>query len=448
MNNESAILVEDTNPTDTKTNRYVEGLIVLVIFFAMIVNPIDWNTSAEFDRATASVGVLTLAKLGIGALAAMIGALGLCFSSRVKRLLMSIPGALLLSFGCMFLIAGACASPQTATISRASALLYLSYLAFTVTSLSILGCRKMLATIVIGSAVYLVLTWALFILVPEQGRFMEYTSATESVIRMGGTGHPNNIAKIASTIALVALAMLIGKKGEGSAVGVRNEMGRFILISVIVLSAATMVATFSRTAILAGVFAGGVMIIDRIWGRKGVLLGIAGCAAGLALLIATTLLTSDGPFQENAVGAVTKSGDIEELTSLTGRTTIWREAVGWIAARPLTGWGMDSAASVMSREATGTHNFLLHMGFSGGVITMILAGLTLIWSVCFGLTSSHEWIRATVCYVLVSGLVEDTVIESFMASLTMMWIIALLAPAIASISDPETSSSNASSAVV
>ncbi|PHQ34960.1 O-antigen ligase family protein [Rhodopirellula bahusiensis] len=415
---------------------FITAIVFAVVMLAMFINPIEFKTSAEFDRATSNLNVLTLAKLALAAAASGLGAIAVFVSPRTRQLLGSLPGLGLLALGALFCATSLFAIESNAMISRASAMIFVGYLLFTAMALATLGPRKMLAAIVAGTSLYMLLTWGLFLLVPEMGTFEEYISATETVQRMGGTGHPNNIAKTAIAIVLVGVAMYLGRNDSLISVGLRGPWQRLILIGIMVLAAATVVATLSRTAMLAGAAAGGILLIDRLYGRGGLALGIFGIASAASLVLAISLFTGKGPFSESAVSAVTKSGDVEELTSLTGRTTIWEEAIGFIVERPLTGYGMDSAASVMSREATGTHNLLLHVTFSAGVIACLVMILMLGWSLVFGATSPHEWIRTVLTYVLVSGLVEDTIIESFPTTLTVLWMAALLAPTLAGRSQP------------
>lgn len=410
----------------------VTTIVFVLVMLAMFINPIEPKTSAEFDRATSSLNVLTLAKLALAAAATGLGGIAVLLSPRTRQLLGSLPGIGLLALAGLFCATSLFAIESNAMISRASAMIFVGYLLFTAMALATLGPRKLLAAIVAGTSLYMLVTWGLFVLVPEMGTFEEYISATETVRRMGGTGHPNNIAKTAIAIVLVGVAMYLGRTDTLISVGVRGPWQRLVLIAIMILAAATVVATLSRTAMLAGMAAGGILLIDRLYGRGGLALGIIGIASAATLVLAISLVTGEGPFSESAVSAVTKSGDVEELTSLTGRTTIWEEAISFIVKRPLTGYGMDSAASVMSREATGTHNLLLHVTFSAGVVACLVMVLMLGWSLVFGATSSYEWIRTVLTYVLVSGLVEDTIIESFPTTLTVLWMAALLAPALAS----------------
>lgn len=403
-------------------------IVAVILISAAAINPIEFKTSADFDRATASTGMQTFLKLGLGAAATGIAALALVVSPRTRQILWSVPAAGLLTMGGVFLVTSVFADISIRTISVASALLYLTYLVFLAAAMATIGVRGVVGCILAGTGLYLLFTLGLFVLAPERGRFIEYTSATSSVIRMGGTGHPNTIAKTAITAGMIAVAMMFGSSKGALAVGVRGPWLRLFLSALLLVVAFVVVGTMSRTAILAGAAAMGMLLFDRLYGRLGVTLFIGSVAAIMMGVLGISLLTGEGPFSESAVNVVTKSGDVEELTSLTGRTVIWEEAISYIVERPVTGFGLDSAASVMSKEATGTHNLLLHVSFSAGLIATTIMVALLVWSLLFGALSQHEWMRAVLVYVLVSGLVEDTILESFPTALTMLWIIALLAP--------------------
>lgn len=449
-------------PSDERPRPALPWIIGLILIGAAALNPLDFITGAsQYERATSSTAVHTLLKLALAGAATMIGAMGVLWSPRTRRLFNSPPGAALLALGIVFCITSVFAAPTVRIISIASALIYMGYLLFITTALATIGAKRVAICLVIGTAFYLFCTWGLFILVPEKGTFTEYVSATETVTRMGGTGHPNTLAKVAVATGLMGLALLTGRSNESSpamtngeieevrqrsedagdplAIATRGPWWQLFWIGVIFIATATTLATISRTAILAGAAAAGMMLINRFYGRGGIALAVSSVAGVSILVIAVSLWTGVGPFSESAVGVVTKSGDVEELTSLTGRTVIWQEAIGLIAERPLTGWGLDSAATVMSKEATGTHNLLLHVSISTGLIACwIMIGL-LGWSLLFGATSQYEWIRGLIVFILISGLVEDTILESFPTMLTLLWIVALLAPTLRDMQplDPE-----------
>ena len=398
----------------------VPALALLVLMLAAIANPIQ---PPEAERVS-GLNPLVSVKLLIAGMACAIGAWGLLNSARARRSLQSVNSLMLVGLGVVLVATSAFAYPESATIARAASLIFCCYIAFVLTALVGAGYRATTRAILCGSAIFLATTWLLFLFVPSVGVFHEYTSVGDTVPRMGGTNHPNSIAREAMVAIMLCVAML--RSGN-----LREErpLVRSMIYGVLIVGFATMVATYSRTSILAGGLALGVMLFDKLWSRFGAMLVGLGMTLALAGILALGVFSSSNA-SDSAVSAVTKSGDVEELTSFTGRTVIWAEAIELIGERPLTGWGLDSAASVMSEEAVGTHSLLLHVTFSGGVIAgLLLVGL-LIVTAYLTAASKEPLVRGVGAYTLLSGLVEDTLIESFPTMLTVLWIMVLLWPAV------------------
>ena len=392
--------------------------ILAVLFLAAVLNPIQ----PQSEERASGMNPLVLSKLAVAGAATALGCWGLLNSQRIRRALVSVPGALLASLAMVLLVTSAFAIEDSATIARASSLIFGGYIAFVLTSSATVDLHRLTLAMSIGCLFFLLVTWALFLLVPSVGVFMEYTGNADTVARMGGTNHPNAIGREAVVALMLCIAML-----RPGTLRESRPLVRVLLYFVALLALATMVPTYSRTSIMAGVLAVGAMLFDQLWNRLGAVLAGSLIVVGLvAVLVVGVLSQSDA--EDSVLSAVTKSGDAEELTSFTGRTTIWAEAIDWIRQRPWTGYGLDSAASVMSKEATGTHNLLLYITFSGGVIAgLILIGL-LILTGYHAVSSQVPLFRGVATYVLISGLVEDTLIESFPAMLTLLWILMLLSP--------------------
>lgn len=96
---------------------------------------------------------------------------------------------------------------------------------------------------------------------------------------------------------------------------------------------------------------------------------------------------------------------------------------------------IDFTAATDDERATSSAGpqTLAKLGMVAVAATLMMVLLT--WSLVFGATSHLDWIRGVVV-VLVSGLVEETILESFPLIVTMSWITALLTPSLAT---PDTS---------
>ncbi|MCC9600659.1 O-antigen ligase family protein [Stieleria sp. JC731] len=398
--------------------RIVPVAIVVVGFLAAFLNPIQ---PVSDSRVSPTNPVLLLKLLG-AASAWGIGLWGVLRSATMRQMLGRIPAITLLCLAGVFILAGIVSPSDSRTISVAAALILLGYLLFILATLSTIGFENFARVLLLGLAVYLFLAWGVFLLWPSFGQFHEYVDATTTVARMGGVSHPNAIAHEASTAILIALAFWRGNNCDDA-----NRRSFYWLCTIaIVLAAVTLLATISRTAMLATAAAAVMLFFDKLYSRLGAVLAVGIAIVGLGFVGVVGLTSTDATL-ESLAGRVTKSGDVEELTSFTGRTDIWQEAIGWISQRPLVGYGMDSAASVMSSEAVGTHNLLLHVIFSGGIVAGALMLVLLLATLVIAFSSHQPLLRGIATYVLVSGLVEDTLLPSFPCALTLLWAAILMA---------------------
>jgi exopolysaccharide production protein ExoQ len=395
--------------------------LFVLLFLAAAINPVDFKTDPSMERVTKSVKGVVLLKLAIAGAVTACGFLGLFFGPSVRDVLRTLPAFGLLILCVIYIISSFFAPAEFRIISFGSALIYCGYLSFLATVVSHLGGRLSVIAIVSGTGVYLLATWFWYITQPELGRFLEPVPGGITVSRMGGMGHPNHVARNAICVAIVALGALLVPRPRGRSFGFA-----LFLVLTIAFMIATVYMTISRTSMLAGFVAVSWMVMDRFWNRGGIALFTTLAALIAIAILAFTLVLGQGPISQSGLSAVTKSGDIEEITSFTGRTVIWEESVQWIIRRPLTGWGMDSAASLLSNNSQACHNLYLNTAFTGGFpALMVMLGLVA-WTVRLGFWSSVGWIRGLVAFIMVSSIVEDTLMDMFPPALSLLWIVALL----------------------
>ena len=397
--------------------RVVPAVVATICVMAAFLNPIQPVTAT---RVSPTDPVLLL-KLAVAGLAWVIGIWGFASSSQTRQLLCTLPGILLLALTTLFFISSLISPAESKLISFASALILMGYLLFVASSLTTIGLDSMVRGFLIGLTVYLGLAWLIYLLFPTFAEFHEYTDATTTVTRMGGLAHPNSIAREAAATLIVALAVFRHCTSGRD----RSRKATLALLLIIGLVFVTMFATLSRTSVLAAGAGAAMLLFDKLYNRLGVVIALMGLIAILSAVWVSGVVSNDS-VAASATSALTKSGELEELTSLTGRTQIWQEAIRLISQRPLTGYGLDSAASVMSKEAVGTHSLLLNVMFSGGVIAgWVMLGLLVI-NLWIAISSPQPLFRGLATYVLVSGLVEDTIFPSFPATFTLLWIAMLL----------------------
>ena len=406
--------------------RAIPIVCAVLMCTATLWNNVDINYEYAGNASASRVALdwPVAIKLVIAAACAVMGMIGAVVDPRVRGALFSGPGLILVLLAIVFACTAIIALPEVANVSRAASLIYIGYLMFIPTAFAVLGLRTIIIASLVGMVINLAMNWGLYLFVPELGIHEEFLGDEKFLSRMGGLGHPNAIARVGVLGGLLSLAMLRSRE-----LAPRLPGGRVVLLAIIVLGVLTAGATFSRTAIVAGMVSAFLLLSDKVASREGMSLVFAGLVVLIGGLITFELVSGGGMLGDSLLSATTKTGTVEELTSATGRTDIWGEAIRLICERPITGWGLNSAPVMMENFSRHTHNLLLHATFCGGVFAGFLVLCLLLWNLFFGLTSDEPLVRAISMYVLVSGVFEDTVLDTFSSPSTLLWILVLLHPA-------------------
>jgi O-antigen ligase len=156
--------------------------------------------------------------------------------------------------------------------------------------------------------------------------------------------------------------------------------------------------------------------------------------AALGLIGAMVLVV----FSDQIFSLISRSGNANEVTSLTGRSEIWAVVIQKWLQQPIYGYGYTSALSILPLDprlfhaAAHTHNMLLELLFSGGLILVALfllgLGATIVHICRLGAVNE----AALVAFFLVRGLTEPTPfgnmagIGSFAFALALALVIAQL----------------------
>lgn len=171
----------------------------------------------------------------------------------------------------------------------------------------------------------------------------------------GIMGHPNHLGG-ACAIAMVLWAY-------------QFRHGQFWTAGLMVVTSGLIVLTDSRTAMIGAALAVAIAMRDLV--PRWVL------PAGIgAVVVLATLFTQTDVLTERA-SSISRSGDAEELTTLTNRTVIWDISLVGIGAEPIHGYGPGSStelfAEITPEDAFGdfeinhAHNLWLQLGLIGGI---------------------------------------------------------------------------------
>ncbi|SRR6056297_30658 len=401
--------------------QILPALCALILVAAAFFNPIDVSGSGEQQ---VSLSGQVAIKLAVAGLATGLGVWGLLSLSRVRRILGTFTGTILLTLGMVFVLTSAVAISEIANVARVASLIFLAYVLFTITSVVILGIDRVAVCVLIGCSLFLLGSWFAYLLVPSIGVYVEDLGTHTKINRMGGLAHPNVLGRMSMLTAILAISLYR-----------QQPKYRVVLVTLALLALATAITAFSRTAILAGMVGLAVLLFDLLPTRRGLVVCLTICAVGLFGLVAIELATGSDLVGKVLLSASTKTGNVEELTSATGRTAIWAEALRLIQARPWTGYGLNSSPLLLTNFSQHTHNILLHPLLSGGLAAGLLMALLLALNLVFGIRSEQRLIRSVAAFVLFSGLFEDTLLDTFPSPLTVLWLLVTLYPSIALLSD-------------
>lgn len=322
------------------------------------------------------------------------------------------PTGLLLLFG-LWCLMGA-ATSVTPAYTAAAALSFLGlWVAGTLCARALplqQGLVAVAAALAVLAAASLLMGW----LAPERAWFAMDNGRH---LRLEGVfGSPNNLGRAAALLALVALLL---------APQLRRRRALVLLLLALPLAAACLVLSGSRTSVLALAAALGVALLGRRPGLA-LLLGALALAAGLAVAALP-------PLQAGLVGLLSRSGDLGELTSFTGRTDIWTAVLRLIDERPLLGHGFASSRQVIPAgfqaefgwTTTSAHNLWLQAWLTTGAVGLaIVLAAQLAWA-GQALARPLASRDALVAYVLVVGAFEAGALGPSVNLLTFVWCWAL-----------------------
>lgn len=393
----------------------------LLLVAAAAVNPLDQSDAQPVGSAGAGMNGEVAVKLLLAGGISGVTALALVFRPGTRVRLRRMPGIVLVALSLVFLTTSVFAFSGAANVSRAAAVICLVYVGFLAVTTSYLSRDTAAKCLLAGLSLHMLAAWTLHWIGGDATHFQEDFGNGLTVARMGSTAHPNSLGRIGALALIIAFALWRTLAPAGT-----RARSTIWLIPVAVLAIATIVESMSRTAMASGVIAILAMSLDRLLNWRGLVVALTLLIVAGGITIGAGLLPGGVSLGESVVAAGTKTGDVSELTSATGRTAIWAESVRLISQRPLTGWGLNSAPLLLEDFSHHTHNLLLHTMFSGGVVAGAFTVVLLMWTAWRAVSVLDPLFRGVAAYVFVSGIFEDTVFETFPFTSTLLWLLVLM----------------------
>jgi exopolysaccharide production protein ExoQ len=391
----------------------------VVLFLAVFGNGIDITHGVDRGQGVSlSFQVVLRIATGLGALA--IGSWAWWRMPTVRKLLYSYRGWLVLAFICFAY--GAVINSVELPVSLFVATMLLAYTLLACACITMHGFRVIVMDVLWAVLLYVILSWGVYIYYPDIGTFKEYLTMTQSVNRMGGLGHPNTLGR---STCLVAVMMLVAARERWIPWQMLIPVAPFLVI--------TLIESKSRSPVIATACAIIVFCLPLLRDRMThLMIALAVLASACGLLIVEATQGTDW-FLKKQLLSITKSGDLTELTSLTGRTEIWAEACRLILQRPWLGFGGGTSAVVMVEQSGHAHNMLLETAILYGIPAALIVLALLFVNIKDSIYGSIPMIAEVTTFVVLLGMVESPMVGMPADPLLGLWLACIFARPLASL---------------
>ncbi len=214
----------------------------------------------------------------------------------------------------------------------------------------------------------------------------------------GFANHPVSLAAICAMLMVCCAALMHYMPKR-----------RLILGGIIVLALVTLMLSQSRMALVA-VLASGFIFWLRVRPGASWLIPI-GVLAATAITLTTASVGLENVLPKELVKLVSRSGDVNELLTLTGRSFIWDFTLHQIAEAPILGHGHNSSETIFLERfqyftVTHAHNLILQSLFSVGMIGTLFLVTILVIQLRTFLVSPDLFRDVMLVTLLVSGITE------------------------------------------
>jgi O-antigen ligase len=217
-------------------------------------------------------------------------------------------------------------------------------------------------------AIFSIISFAYYFIYPDIGRYTYWQDGVifQSPRMQGIAGHPNTLGFMIGTALLISISF-----------GLRFFKTYYGAITTLLLFCALLM-TNSRTNLISVIFVAMLYISFKVKHQFYFLLV---SLLSLSISSAFVLILPD---ELNAIFRIfSRTGDIQEILSFTGRSDIWYVVIEMFYQNPILGWGYAKSSDILglSSESVGfvvgqAHNLYLQLLLSLGLVG---GGAFLIW---------------------------------------------------------------------
>lgn len=276
------------------------------------------------------------------------------------------------------------------------------------------------ATIVISIIFFCAVSIVVYFAVPEFGHYVYWVNEERFVSpRLSGiAGSANNMALVAA-FGLVVTGLYAREF---------HRMNRLFVPVSVLLCGAALLMTNSRSPLVMVIL---ILLSTYAFTWKRLYAGLF--VVSVALLLLAALI----PFgQEFLLKAVSRSGDVGEVTSFTGRTEIWYAVLKLVEAQPLMGYGYASSVFILPQHASEVgfatshaHNVMLQLLLTTGWIGVVLFTLTIAGVTLRAIVHGDRVAFGMMAFVLLNGITESSGFTTLANICSLAFGIAVALPA-------------------
>lgn len=345
-----------------------------------------------------------------------IGALviGIAHFPKTHKLMLRSVSILMLFYGIWAIFSFVYSDSRVLTLGAAVSLMCL--IVFAPVVVQSLTLKQLIMTVCISLSGFILISWFAYLFLPDLGR-TTFTFNHGMVYRMSGiAGKPTNLGRLAALlIGFLYLSVIHGY--------VRMK----VVWLPVVLSAAALLISQTRTALIALVVVLGIIHFrKKPWTLYAF---ITGCAGAVLLF----QLYNPGLSMESLLAPLSRSGNIEEITTLTQRTDIWSFVLDKIKEAPWIGHGYASSRLLISEGyasrwgwTTGSsHNMILQNLLTTGIIGTFLVMILLIRQGIDLFRRPMAMGDFIFLFVFINGMMEAILLGTVPGVFTLMWLISI-----------------------
>lgn len=367
------------------------------------------------DYQDKDVDFQVLIKIGLWVTVAAVAFLHVRRWVGLLRNPVNLPCALFL----IWLLATTLVSPNP-TYTAVSAFTIFACVIFSAYVFSTFDAVDAFAAIVLAIILFCAVSIVVYFVLPEFGHYVYWVNKERFISpRLAGiAGSANNMALVAA-FGLVVTGLYVRDF---------HRMNRLFVPLSVLLCGAALLMTNSRAplAVVAVIL---LATYTFTWRRL---------YAGLFLISLTVLLLAViVPFgQETLLKAVSRSGDVGEVTSFTGRTEIWYGVLKLVEMQPWMGYGYASSVFVLPQyvneigfTTSHAHNLILQLLLTSGWIGVILFILSVMGVVLRAVVYRDRIAFAMMAFVLLNGITESSGFTTLANICSLAFGIAVSLPA-------------------